>query len=110
MTLTLVLSGRVQTFACQALLRLPRGMSKEDKLKQVHYVIDMLGLKKCMNTKIGNVLSRGISGGERKRTSIASELLTNPSVLLLDEPTSGTDVVPPALLPHHHHHRQRVLH
>jgi len=73
----------------QGLLRLPRHMTHEDKIKQVHYVIDLLGLRKCMNTKIGSIISRGISGGERKRTSIAAELLTNPSILLLDEPTSG---------------------
>ncbi len=50
-----------------------------------------LGLEKCANTKIGSELIRGISGGERKRTSIGVELLTNPSMIFLDEPTTGLD-------------------
>ena len=48
-----------------------------------------LGLQECAKTKIGNSLIRGISGGERKRTSIGVELLTNPSMVFLDEPTTG---------------------
>ena len=52
-----------------------------------------MSLEACKNTIIGGVFSfpRGVSGGERKRVSVAVELLTKPSVLLLDEPTSGLD-------------------
>ena len=54
-------------------------------------MIKDLGLTKCADTRIGNVMIRGISGGERKRTSIGVELLTNPSIIFLDEPTTGLD-------------------
>jgi len=54
-------------------------------------LIKELGLTRCKNTKVGNSLIRGVSGGERKRTSIGVELLTNPSMLFLDEPTTGLD-------------------
>ncbi|CAI7867229.1 unnamed protein product, partial [Closterium sp. NIES-54] len=45
----------------------------------------------CRNTVIGGPFLRGISEGERKRVSIAHEILINPSMLLLDEPTSALD-------------------
>jgi len=45
----------------------------------------------CADTKIGGDIIRGISGGERKRTSIGVELVTNPPILFLDEPTTGLD-------------------
>ena len=51
-----------------------------------------LDLKKIANSKIGSIFSRGVSGGEVKRVSIAMELVASPSLLLLDEPTRGIDV------------------
>ena len=59
--------------------------------KRVESTINRLGLLSCANTRIGGIFRRGISGGERKRTSIGYELISCPSLLLLDEPTSGLD-------------------
>lgn len=46
---------------------------------------------RCRHTRVGGAFIRGISGGERKCTSIGFEILVDPSLLLLDEPTSGLD-------------------
>ena len=48
-------------------------------------------LNKCQNTRIGGPLVKGVSGGERKRTSIGVELITDPNLIFLDEPTTGLD-------------------
>lgn len=50
-----------------------------------------LKLDKCMDTLVGNPMIKGISGGEKKRTSIGFELISEPDVIMLDEPTSGLD-------------------
>lgn len=50
-----------------------------------------LGIEHIANTKIGIAGKRGISGGEKRRVSIAMEVVTSPSILFLDEPTSGLD-------------------
>ncbi|GMH60873.1 hypothetical protein TrST_g8745 [Triparma strigata] len=74
-----------------SLLRNPFSISTEKRLKMVEEVIDVLGLEKCKNSVIGDQEIRGVSGGQRKRVSIAVELVTNPSICFLDEPTSGLD-------------------
>lgn len=68
-----------------ARLRLPRNLTRAEKIERVNIVIAQLGLEGCRNTKIGDEQDRGISGGERKRVSIGIELVTDPQILFLDE-------------------------
>eukprot|EP00826_Nyctotherus_ovalis_P052896 TRINITY_DN678_c0_g1_i8.p1 TRINITY_DN678_c0_g1~~TRINITY_DN678_c0_g1_i8.p1 ORF type:complete len:598 (+),score=123.39 TRINITY_DN678_c0_g1_i8:364-2157(+) len=63
----------------------------EEREEQVMKIIKDLRLTTCKDTLVGNVLKKGISGGERKRTSIGVELITDPSLIILDELTSGLD-------------------
>nr|XP_028584786.1 ATP-binding cassette sub-family G member 2-like [Podarcis muralis]XP_028584787.1 ATP-binding cassette sub-family G member 2-like [Podarcis muralis] len=74
-----------------AALRLPNTISFQEKEERVVQIINELGLSKVADTKVGTELIRGVSGGERKRTNIAMELITEPPVLFLDEPTTGLD-------------------
>jgi ABC-type multidrug transport system ATPase subunit len=80
-----------ETLQCSADLRLPPPTTEEERKKVVEEVILELGLKECANTRIGNNIHKGCSGGEKRRTSIGVQLLSNPSVLFLDEPTTGLD-------------------
>ncbi|KAI5458646.1 P-loop containing nucleoside triphosphate hydrolase protein [Mariannaea sp. PMI_226] len=80
-----------ETLQFAAGLRLPSFMSKEEKNRQAEEVLLKLGLKDCADNLIGNEMIKGISGGEKRRVSIAVQVLTNPRILLLDEPTSGLD-------------------
>ncbi|KAL0369186.1 UNVERIFIED_CONTAM: ABC transporter G family member 25 [Sesamum calycinum] len=80
-----------ETLVFCSLLRLPSSVPKNQKIAIAESVISELGLAKCADTIIGNSFIRGVSGGERKRASIAHEMLVDPSLLILDEPTSGLD-------------------
>ena len=66
-------------------------MCDEDKAELVNAVIMELGLVKAKDTLIGNDRVRGVSGGERKRCNIGIQLITDPAILFLDEPTTGLD-------------------
>ncbi|XP_064613725.1 protein white-like [Liolophura sinensis] len=67
-------------------------VTKNQRLARVEKVINEMGLSKCADTLIGTPgRIKGISGGEMKRLSFASEILTNPALMFCDEPTSGLD-------------------
>ncbi|ORY03173.1 ABC transporter [Basidiobolus meristosporus CBS 931.73] len=80
-----------ETILYSALLRLPRNMSLEAKKHRVYETMSELGILGIKDSLIGDSGARGISGGEKRRVSIACELVTSPSILFLDEPTSGLD-------------------
>ena len=70
-------------------MKLGPAVPLEERRRRVESVIASMRLTDCRATCIGNRLVRGISGGERKRTSVACGLLSRPRALFLDEPTSG---------------------
>ncbi|XP_008554320.1 protein white [Microplitis demolitor] len=76
----------------QAMVRMDRHIPYKQRVERVNDVISELALTKCRKTIIG-VPGRvkGLSGGEMKRLSFASEVLTNPPLMFCDEPTSGLD-------------------
>ena len=62
--------------------------AREDAVKGL---LDVTGMTSCQNTKAGGFLFKGLSGGQRRRLTLAIALVKQPRVLILDEPTSGMD-------------------
>lgn len=65
------------------------GLSDKQIAKKVLRTLSALGLYETKDLKVGSPLEKTISGGQRKRLNIALELIREPSVLFVDEPTSG---------------------
>ena len=76
------------TLADYADLRLPSDFSAQDRKDRVEEALKLLGLGAVRNSMVSQ-----LSGGQRKRLSIAMEFLSNPYLFILDEPDSGVDGV-----------------
>ena len=77
-----------RTLADAATLRLPSAFTREEREARVNEVMEIFGL-----TPVRNNLVVKLSGGQRKRLSIAMEFISNPTLFILDEPDSGLDGV-----------------
>eukprot|EP01117_Protostelium_nocturnum_P010891 TRINITY_DN3931_c0_g1_i1.p1 TRINITY_DN3931_c0_g1~~TRINITY_DN3931_c0_g1_i1.p1 ORF type:complete len:1476 (-),score=407.70 TRINITY_DN3931_c0_g1_i1:1071-5498(-) len=78
-----------ETIYFYARIKTNKGAEYASKLSSE--IVDILGLTKSQNTILGDERKRGVSGGELKRASIGIEMVGQPSVLFLDEPTTGLD-------------------
>jgi ABC-type multidrug transport system ATPase subunit len=80
-----------ETLTYAARFKLPSGTSSTEMKSRVDQVLDDFGLTRVADTVVGNALLRGVSGGEKRRVTLAAQLITFPPIVLLDEPTSGLD-------------------
>ena len=74
-----------ETLMFSSKLRSPYGEDK--RLRIIDAVTTSLKLKDCGDTRVGDDAIRGMSGGEKKRTSVGVELVVEPNLIFLDEPT-----------------------
>jgi ABC-type multidrug transport system ATPase subunit len=65
------------------------GKSDQELEEMTMRTLHSVGLSECKDLRVGSVVDKTISGGQRKRLNIALELIREPSVLFIDEPTSG---------------------
>ncbi|CAD98355.1 ABC transporter [Cryptosporidium parvum] len=79
-----------ETLLYSAELRLPF-LSAKERREKVRILLNDLGLVHCMHSIVGDDKVRSISGGERKRVILGTELISDPQILFIDEPTSGLD-------------------
>lgn len=82
-----------ETLDFAAQLGLPSSVTKVERKRRVERLLQSFGLTEQADTIIGTPIRKGLSGGEKRRVSVASQLITCPKILFLDEPTSGLDSV-----------------
>ena len=77
-----------ETLKFSAFSRLPSSMSDSQKEAIIESVMNLLGISHLRYNQIGDENVRGISGGQRKRVNIGIELVAQPTLLFLDEPSN----------------------
>jgi ABC-type multidrug transport system ATPase subunit len=65
--------------------------SKAERNDRVQLLLNAFGIQDQAKSLIGTPIQKGISGGQKRRVSVASQLITSPKILFMDEPTSGLD-------------------
>ncbi|KAK6191382.1 hypothetical protein SNE40_003088 [Patella caerulea] len=80
-----------ETLRFAAMLRLPDAIPIKQKLARMESIIDTLDIRKCLDIEMGNSTTSGLTDGDRMRASIACELITNPLMIVIDEPTADLD-------------------
>jgi ABC-type multidrug transport system ATPase subunit len=65
--------------------------TKSERNDRVQLLLKAFGIQEQAKTLIGTPIRKGISGGQKRRLSVASQLITSPKILFMDEPTSGLD-------------------
>ncbi|KAJ3387184.1 hypothetical protein HDU92_002060 [Lobulomyces angularis] len=80
-----------ETLRFAAFLRLPKNLTKEEKILRAEEILSLLDLNDCANVRVGSDIVKGLSGGEKRRLSIGIQMINDPLILVIDEPTSGLD-------------------
>ncbi|KAL9102700.1 MAG: hypothetical protein Q9163_002191 [Psora crenata] len=80
-----------ETIDFSARLTVAPSVTSQQRLARVDELLKAFGLTEQAHTLVGTPLIKGISGGQKRRTSVAAQIITDPKILFLDEPTSGLD-------------------